>query len=146
MAMDRRSTVRMNKERLKAALDSGFDEASGEAAKDGDGNWTTISEELGQIQEVADDLDTYDLNMNVGGEVAMAISQGIEDLDIAGEMEDPALWAGIGDTLKELFPIEEGLGGDELKAAVEKQAETMRMVLEYIKPNIVVELPTSTRS
>ena len=67
MAMDRRSTVRMNKERLKAALDSGFDEASGEAAKDGDGNWTTISEELGQIQEVADDLDTYDLNMNVGG-------------------------------------------------------------------------------
>ena len=28
MAMDRRSTVRMNKERLKAALDNGFDEAS----------------------------------------------------------------------------------------------------------------------
>ena len=83
MAMDRRSTVRMNKERLKAALDNGFDEASGEAAKGDDGNWTTISEELGQIQEVADDLDTYDLNMNVGGEVAMAISQGIEDLDIA---------------------------------------------------------------
>ena len=46
----------MNQERLKAALDSGFDEASGEAAKDDDGNWATISEEMGQIQEVADDL------------------------------------------------------------------------------------------
>ena len=78
--MDRRSTVRMNKERLKAALDSGFDEASGEAAKDDDGNWAAISEELGQIRAVADNLTTYDLNMNVGAKVAMAISSGIEDL------------------------------------------------------------------
>ena len=58
---ERRSTVRVNKERLKAAMEAADRAEAGAASEDDHGVWTKLNSLLLQADEISDKIKTFDL-------------------------------------------------------------------------------------
>ena len=82
---DRRSTVRINAERLraslKAGLDGGEEPAAADAAAAADKAMETA---IAGLSGVSDKLRTFDLNVNIGVEVAREVGAAMADLGVWG--------------------------------------------------------------
>ena len=70
---ERRSTVRVNKERLKAAMEAADRAEAGVASKDACGVWTKLNSLLLQADEISDKIKTFDLNVPIAAGVATTV-------------------------------------------------------------------------
>ena len=81
--MDRRSTVRINAERLRASLKAGNAEpqpAPAEAAAEAD---QAMDRAIAGLTGVAEKLKTFDLNVTIGAEAAREVGAAMVDMKTA---------------------------------------------------------------
>ena len=85
---DRRSTVRINAERLRASLRAGLDGGEEPAAADAAATVDrAMDQAIAGLSGVSDKLKTFDLNVTIGAEVAKEVGGALADLGIGEEME-----------------------------------------------------------
>ena len=70
---ERRSTMRVNKERLKAAMEAADRAEAGAAKDDAAGVWAKLNDLLQQADKITDKIKTFDLNVPVAAGVATTI-------------------------------------------------------------------------
>ena len=84
---DRRSTVRINAERLRASLKAGLGEAEPAAADDTTEEDRAMDRAIAGLSGVGEKIKTFDLNVAIGAEVAKEVGAAMGNMGIMEELE-----------------------------------------------------------
>jgi hypothetical protein len=90
---ERRSTMRVNKERLKAAMEAADRAEASGAAPDGtqDSVWEKQDELLRNAGSILDDIKRFDHNFNIAASVATTIGTIVNSNELAGLLDSTVL-------------------------------------------------------
>ena len=104
---ERRSTMRVNKERLKVAMEAADRAEASGATPDGtqDSVWEKQDELLRNAGSILDDMKRFDHNFNIAASVATTIGTIVNSNELVGLLDSPDLRDQIHEVAKTLFPI-----------------------------------------
>jgi hypothetical protein len=132
--------MRVNKEKLKAAMEAADRAEASGAAPDGtqDSVWDKQDELLRDAATILDDIKKFDHNFNIATSVATTIGTIVNSNELSGLLDSAVLRAEIQEAAKTLFPIMDEPEDPE-KAAAE-QAEACDQVYRAIMPAVASSL------
>ncbi len=131
---DRRSTVRINAERLRASLKAGLGEEEPAAADDTTDADRAMDRAIAGLSVVGEKLKTFDLNVAIGSEVAKEVGAAMGNMGIMDELERADLRGALTAAVQGLLPIPEETSEEEMPQAEELQAANAAAIVDEVVP------------